>query len=158
MEMNLIYKEAHRGCWTGLPLDERIGIASLAACEAEKHFDPSRGRYSTLAVTSIRNAFASELAKEKTRMKYDGVQASCLEPSQIPAANCPDPERQAIFRDALAKLPADAKLLANLALHTPKAVVANGENVLKGLEKELADRGWTSYRFNQARAAIRTIL
>ena len=159
MEMNLIYQQAHRASWTGIDLDERIGMASLAAVEAEQKYDPSRGRLSTLIVTSILNRFRSEVDRGRTRMKYDGVQASCLEPSQIPAADVPDPERQTIFRDALSKLPPDAQRLVNIALHTPKeAVKARNGNVLAEIRKKLKACGWTDYRFQNAVKAVREVL
>jgi hypothetical protein len=160
MEMNLIYKEVHRARWTGMDFDERLGIASLAAVEAERRWNPNRGQLSTLIVHAIRNTFKTEMAKYKTRMKYDGIQASCLEPSQIPAADSSNPERQAIFRDQIAKLPEDSRLLANLALHTPRKVAQGHDgNVLRGLQRQLRqDRGWTTYRFRKACEQVRDLL
>jgi len=158
MEMNLIYKEAHRARWTGLELADRIGIASLMAVEAERNWDPSRGKLSTATVHYIRNEFINQAARTKTRMKYDGVQASCLLPSQIPAADTPDPERQTIFRDQIARLPEDSQLLVNIALHTPREV-RGSKNVLKAIGKMIkTNRGWSEARFQKAVNQVRQIL
>lgn len=159
-DMKLIYREAHRASWTGLEFDERVGIASLAYAEALRNHDADRGRLSTLAVTYIQNAFRSELAKLKTRYKYDGIQASTLLPSQIPACTkTPDPEQTCIFRDQLNKLEGDAGTLATLALHTPKRVanktVGGDGNILRNLQQHL---GWNNNRFYKAAGAVRAIL
>ena len=151
--MKLIYKEAHGARWTGLPYDERLGIASLAAVEAEAVHDPERGKFSTLATTYIRNRFRTEVTKHGIRMKYDGVQVSCLLPSQIPAAKLPGAEETIIFRDQLEKLSDDGRALANHALHPSKEVVQQ-KVTLKSLRDFL---GWDTVRFNSAVAEIRSI-
>lgn len=158
--MKLIHKEAWRAGWTGIEFDERVGMGALAAVEAERKHDPDRGMLSTLVVTSIRNAYKGEVAKHRTRMKYDGIQASILLPNQIPAADTPDPERQAIFRDSLEKLPEDGRHLVNLALHTPKGVrLQKDKNVLKALQDHLQQvEGWAPWRIAAATAAVRGAL
>lgn len=152
--MKLIYKEAHGARWTGLPWDERLGMASLAAVEAASIHDPEKGRYSTIATTFIRNKFRSEVTRTKVRMKYDGVQASILTESQIPAAKLPDTEEQTIFRDMLEKLSDDGRELADHALHPSKSVVAAGVT-LKSLREHMS---WDKPRFDAAVAEIRNIL
>jgi len=154
--IKLIYKEAHRAAWTKLPWDDRLGIASLAAVEAEQHFDPARGALSTLLVTAIRNALQNEVSKNRTRHKYDGVQVSCLLESQIPADHhIPCPERQAIFRDELEHLGEDAKAVVNLALHTPPATRNKKPiNILKGIQDRL---GWPPHRFYSAVNEVKAI-
>lgn len=152
--MKLIYKEAHAARWTGLPYDDRLGMASLAAVEAAAVHDPDKGTYSTVATTFIRNKFRSEVTRQKVRMKYDGVQVSILTESQIPAAKLPDTERTTIFRDMLDKLSPDGKELADHALHPSKGVVAAGVT-LKSLREFME---WDASRFNVAVAEIRDIL
>jgi len=152
---NLIYKEAHRARWTGIDFDDRLGMAALAAVEAQAKHDPNRGAVTTAATIYIRNQFKNEVAKHQTRMKYDGVQVSVLLESQIPACeHTPDPERQVIFRDQLEHLGDDAKQLVNLALHTPKCATGKG-NVLGAIQRHL---GWNNYRFQKACTEIRDIL
>lgn len=152
---NLIYKEAHRARWTGIDFDDRVGIAALAAVEAQANHNPDRGAVTTLATCYIRNQFKNEVAKHQTRMKYDGVQVSTLLESQIPACeHTPDPERQTIFRDLLAKLGEDAKQVVNLALHTPKCAKGKA-NVLGAIQQHLC---WNNYRFQKACNEIRGIL
>lgn len=158
MEMGLILREARRAGWTGLDWDERVGMASLAACEAENAYDSNRGALSTLIVNSIRNSFRDYQRKEQTRFKYDGVQASCLQPSQIPAADTPDPERRAIFIDSLTKLPKDGQRLATMALAAPYMPGRDGRNVLRVLQDTLHDEGWSRPRFQQAVRDVREVL
>lgn len=142
------------GKWTGIPYDERLGIASLAAVQAAKRHDPEQGRFSTLATTFIRNSYISEVRKHQTRMKYDGVQVSILTEDQIPAdQNTPDIERAVIFKDALSKISEDAQTLANHALHPRKSMIDQGVTK-KALQNFL---GWNSARFNAAVSEIKSI-
>ena len=159
VEMKLIYSEAHKARWSGLEFEERMGIASLAAVQAERSWDPDRGQLSTLTVTAIRNAIRNAAAENLRRMTYDGIHVSTLLPSQIPPADSPNPERQAIFRDGLAKLPRDAKLLANLALHTPKAGKEGGDkNVLRSLKEHLRkNEGWGERKFRRNCERVRAL-
>jgi len=155
IDMKLIYSEAHKARWTGIDYDERLGMASLAAVEAEKNWNPEKGALSTLIVTYIRNAFRSEVSRHQTRMKYDGIQASILTEDQIPEADSPNAERALIFRDQLARLPEDGKVLAALALRAPRGI-RRGKNVLSGIQSHLRENhGWTNHRFQTACTQIR---
>ena len=163
MELRLIYKEAHRARATGLEFADRVCVAALAALEAEKAYDESKGAaLNTLIVTYIRTALRRETRKYMHRVKYDGVQVSCLTKKQLRVpANVPNPEQQAIFRDSLEKLPKDAKTLVNLALHTPRAHVEGPRpqvNVLSTIRQQLLRQGWTTRRWLRALSDVKAIL
>jgi len=150
---NLLHSVANSPQWAGIEYDERIGIAGLAAAEAERNWNPDRGQFSTIAVTYIRNALKNEVSKHRTRMKYDGMQVSCLMPSQIPAANTPDVERTVILRDNIAKLPQDARQMAMMLLKSN-----GGKSALKEAKAQFRATGWSVRRVQKACNEIRALL
>ena len=150
---NLLHSVARSPQWAGIEYDERIGIAGLAAVEAENDWDPDRGQFSTIAVTYIRNALKNEVAKHQTRMKYDGVQVSCLLPSQIPAADMPNAERTVMFHDEIAKLPTDARIMAAMLLNSSAI-----KSTLKETKKKLRIAGWSARKVQKACDEIRSLL
>jgi hypothetical protein len=150
---NLLHSVARSPQWAGIEYDERIGIAGLAAVEAERNWNPNRGQFSTVAITYIRNALKNETAKHQTRMKYDGVQVSCLLPSQIPAAEMPDVERTVMFRDKIAKLPPDAKVVAAMLLNATAT-----KHSLQDAKRKLRAAGWSVRKVQKACNEVRALL
>jgi hypothetical protein len=153
IELGLIHKEARSSQWSGIEYAERIGIASLAAVEAERNWNPDRGQLSTVTTTYIRNALRNEAAKHKTRMKYDGVQVSCLLPSQIPAATLPETESVVVFRDQLTKLPTDARIVASMLLRSKDT-----KHALRDTKALLKNKGWSVRRVQSAVNEVREVL
>lgn len=153
IELGLIHKEARSSQWSGIEYEDRIGIGCLAAVEAERNWNPDRGQLSTVATTYIRNALRNEAAKHKTRMKYDGVQVSCLLPSQIPAAALPETEKVVVFKDQLAKLPTDAKIVANVLLQSKDT-----KHALRNTKDVLRNKGWSVRRVQNAVNQVRSVL
>lgn len=154
IEMPLVYSEAKRASWTRLPFESRLAIASLKAVEANQAWIPELGKLSTITTHYIRNAFANCHAKEKTRQKYDGIQASTLLPSQIPAADTPNAERAVVFFDSLNHLSEDAQFIVNKILNTDEIKDLR----LKSIQTHMiAVCGWTQRQWVVACNEIKSL-
>ncbi len=151
--MPLVYKEAKRAGWTGLPFESRLSIASLKAVEANNDWVPEFGALTTITTHYIRNAFINLNSKEKTRQKYDGIQASALLPSQIPAADSPNAERAVVFFDNLNHISNDAKFLVNKILHTDEIKDLG----LKSIQEHMCSHyAWSLNQWQEACSQIKS--
>lgn len=148
----LAYSQAKKWGNIGEELEDRIQIAYEAIIKAEKAYKPESGlKFSTLACTYIRMEFMQYWKEWKARMAVDGVQASILLESQIPADDKNiSAERLTIFQDNLNRLPKKEKLLIDTILNTdiPKEAVSMPaiRSIIKERLKENG-RGWNDRMF-----------
>lgn len=67
---NLLYYVAHTYVSTGIPIDELVGIGSVGFVKALDRYDPeneANSKFSTYAITCIKNEILGHLRREKRR-------------------------------------------------------------------------------------------
>ena len=158
---NLVYKLAQNAEWTKTELDERIGMAWLWAVDIYlNHFDPEKGKLSTILTLAIRNKFIKEWEKlDPKRQKTTNVEDSLIDLFRCERAI--DPEKRSLLIDGLSRLSKDAKTVVWRLLHPTKGVVKkirarkNDSLLVKFVSDDL---GWTDYRFRKAMDEIKEVI
>lgn len=147
----LIYQLVHRfNQRYGGDFRELLSDANLAFMRAYKSYDPSKGQFTTLLVTSVQRLLFRTL---KNRIKYQQRYGTTLD------------EHRTISRDVeefdfdcfVSNMSADAKFVVRLITHSPPelAAVANGKggeprNWRSSIKGYLRDLGWSANQITES--------
>lgn len=155
----LAWKWARR---TGADPWELMAEGNLAFVEASQKFNPGKAGFITFLYRFINTRFYNLFAPTR-RMEIDRIPRGELD--EYIVDDCPSPEREAEFKEALSRLGGDSKEVVSCALETPRDLAwMLGRKKSKTISSHTLEkyftvrRSWTHERYLDSRIEIKGAL
>ena len=137
--MDLIYNLAHKFASDYFDLDDLIGEASLAYCQAMEAFDQDRNiKFTTYAYTIISNHLQTYVTAWKRRSVKGNGNVNMDNDTDLIS-----PDVQIEFMELLGSMPRKAKDICTMILDNPEAFVTSGKTGTRmNIVNHLRKMGW----------------
>lgn len=145
----------HKIAWsfhhtTGLEWEELFGEAQLAYVKAEQNYDPEKAAFSTYLFSVVTNHLLNYAFRCKRQY---------IVPNENPKPVHLTPEVWYAFRESIANLGKDARIVCRMILDAPTAYASLSQTrAERAVRNELAEAGWSERRRKAAFREIKNLI